>query len=192
MGNPHKYIFLQNLNRSKNTFDEKDFNSDNDSTNEILESNFSSRIDHPKEELRSYISLIGMSFPSECLGTSMEGLSFRPSNLEPKSKSELEHHKEMIEEHRKLYFNHLKEKFQQEKQLKDKIIRSKQEERIQEIKWENDIIPFWFKKKKDNEIKKYFYQGVPRNLRGRIWLMCIGNNFSITRDYYDIEVQKGM
>ena len=59
--------------------------------------------------------------------------------------------------------------------------------------WETDILPNWFKKKNDyNYLKKYFYEGIPTNLRGRIWLRCIGNSFSINTDYYEIEVKKAV
>ena len=64
--------------------------------------------------------------------------------------------------------------------------------KLQEV-WENEILPNWFKKKRDyNYIKKYFYEGIPTSLGGRVWLLCIGNNFSITPEYYEIEVKKAV
>ena len=83
-----------------------------------------------------------------------------------------------------------------EKQIREKLEKEKVElkkERIKKLQeiWERDIFPFWFKKKKDySYIRKIFAHGVPTNLRGKVWLLCIGNNFSITREYYDIEFKK--
>ena len=46
--------------------------------------------------------------------------------------------------------------------------------------------------RKKNSTKFYFYEGLPDNLRGKIWLMCLGNRFSITKEYYEIEVKKAI
>jgi hypothetical protein len=87
----------------------------------------------------------------------------------------------------------LKEKEIQEKKLKE--INKKKKEKAKKLydTWINNILPFWYKKKNDlNYLRKYFYEGIPISLRGTIWLLCIGNNFSITREYYEIEVKKAM
>ena len=36
-----------------------------------------------------------------------------------------------------------------------------------------------------------FYKGIPEKFRGKIWLKCLGNRFGITKDYYEIESEKG-
>ena len=41
-----------------------------------------------------------------------------------------------------------------------------------------------------NQIKKNFYRGVSEKLRGKVWLKCLGNKFSITEDYFNIELEK--
>ena len=58
--------------------------------------------------------------------------------------------------------------------------------------WLNDLIPNWIEIRKKNSTKFYFYEGLPDNLRGKIWLMCLGNRFSITKEYYEIEVKKAI
>ena len=89
--------------------------------------------------------------------------------------------------------NFVKEKLEQEK--KQKVIDEKKKQKAKKIynTWVNEILPVWYKKKNDlNYLRKYFYEGVPISLRGNVWLLCIGNNFSITREYYEIEVKKAM
>ena len=46
--------------------------------------------------------------------------------------------------------------------------------------------------KSNKNFKHYFYEGIPQKIRGRIWMLCIGNKFSITKDYYNIEVIKSI
>ena len=41
-----------------------------------------------------------------------------------------------------------------------------------------------------NQIKKNFYSGISDKLRGKVWLKCLGNKFSITEDYFKIELEK--
>ena len=55
--------------------------------------------------------------------------------------------------------------------------------------WLNEILPNWSERKKDKNIKEYFYQGLPDNVRGRVWMLCLGNKFSITKEYYEIQVK---
>jgi hypothetical protein len=58
--------------------------------------------------------------------------------------------------------------------------------------WMNKIIPNWSKLKNNKTTKKYFYEGIPNMIRGKIWSLCIGNKFSITKVYYDIEAKKAI
>ncbi len=120
-------------------------------------------------------------------------MSFRPTNLPKKTHQEEEYHRKLVEENRKRYIQMLKEKQDKERKIKEK----EEQKRIKTKKnldiWENEILPNWpVNKKKLTNLKKYFLEGLPTCLRGKIWLLCIGNNFSITRDYYEIEVKKAM
>ena len=58
--------------------------------------------------------------------------------------------------------------------------------------WNSKIIPNWSKMKNNKNIKKYFYEGIPNSTRGKVWGLCIGNKFSITKEYYDIEANKSI
>jgi hypothetical protein len=41
-----------------------------------------------------------------------------------------------------------------------------------------------------NQIKKNFYRRISEKLRGKVWLKCLRNKFSITEDYFNIELEK--
>ena len=87
----------------------------------------------------------------------------------------------------------------QKKKIKKKIKKKRKEEEDEEKKlimqqklskiWLNEILPNWSERKKDKNIKEYFYQGLPDNVRGRVWMLCLGNKFSITKEYYEIQVK---
>ncbi len=71
------------------------------------------------------------------------------------------------------------------KRLEKKLIMQQKLSKI----WLNEILPNWSERKKDKNIKEYFYQGLPDNVRGRVWMLCLGNKFSITKEYYEIQVK---
>ncbi len=134
--------------------------------------------------------MINLNFDSNGIS---KVVSFRPKNLPKKTPQEESYHRKLVEENRRNYMKFLKEKQEQEKKLK--AIEEKKKQKTNKLYnlWVNDILPQWYKKKDDlNFLRKYFYEGVPISLRGNVWLLCIGNNFSITREYYEIEVKKAM
>ena len=140
-------------------------------------------------ELRNYISLLGISFTSSYKDTN---LSFRPNNLPKKTKEEENLHRKMVYQNRQLYFNLLKKKKENE-EANIKLMEEKhQQQKIKAEFWNNKIIPFWSKMKNSKNIKKYFYEGIPNTTRGKVWGLCIGNKFSITKEYYDIELNKSL
>ena len=140
-------------------------------------------------ELRSYISLLGISFSSSYNDSN---LSFRPKNLPPKSKEEENLHKQLVLQNRQMYINVLKQKQELEKMNLLNLEQKHKQEKIKAEFWTNKIIPNWSKMKNNKNIKKYFFEGIPNMIRGKIWSLCIGNKFSITKEYYDIEAKKSI
>ena len=140
-------------------------------------------------ELRSYISLLGISFSSSYNDSN---LSFRPKNLPPKSKEEENLHKQLVLQNRQMYINVLKQKQELEKMNLLNLEQKHKQEKIKAEFWTNKIIPNWSKMKNNKNIKKYFFEGIPNMIRGKIWSLCIGNKFSITKEYYDIETKKSI
>ena len=138
-------------------------------------------------ELKSFIEIVAPS-DSQTIETVTNRLSFRPKNLPKKSKEEEEYHRKLVEENRKLYLESLHQKQLKEmeyrKRLEKKLIKQQELSKI----WVNKFIPNWLKIRKDKKIKEYFYMGLPPTVRGRIWMLCLGNRFSITKEYYQIQV----
>ena len=138
-------------------------------------------------ELKSFIEIVAPS-NSQTIETATNRQSFRPKNLPKKPKEEEEYHRKLVEENRKLYLEslhkkHLKE-IEYKKRLEQKLIKQQKLSKI----WINELIPNWSEKKKDKKIKEYFYMGIPPTVRGRVWMLCLGNRFSITKEYYQIQV----
>ena len=140
-------------------------------------------------ELRSYISLLGISFSSTYNDSN---LSFRPTNLPPKSKEEENFHKQLVLQNRQMYLNVVKQKKELEKINMHNLEQKHYQEKMKAEFWMNKIIPNWSKLKNNKTTKKYFYEGIPNMIRGKIWSLCIGNKFSITKEYYDIEAKKAI
>ena len=140
-------------------------------------------------ELRNYISLLGISFTSSYNDPS---LSFRPNNLPKKTKEEENLHRKMVYQNRQMYFNLLKKKKEIEEQNIKLQEKKHNQQKIKAEFWNTKIIPNWSKMKNNKNIKKYFYEGIPNTTRGKVWALCIGNKFSITKEYYDIEANKSI
>ena len=141
-------------------------------------------------KLRSYINALGISLTSTYDDSN---ISFRPSNLPPKSKEEQLLHRELVHQNRLKYVKILKRK--QEMEKSHLLFLEKEKEKREKIKdyWIKEIIPKWpLYKGKNKIIKKYFYEGIPNVIRGKVWILCIGNKFCITKDYYDIGYKKSI
>ena len=140
-------------------------------------------------ELRSYINLLGISLSSTFESNDM---SFRPSNLPPKTKEEEEAHRRLVQENRQLYHQLLKQKHQNEKEHIKELEQKQENESKRANYWIKEIIPNWTTMKLNKNFEEYFYQGIPSIIRGQVWLLSVGNKFSITKDYYNIEVKKSI
>ena len=176
-------INMNYINNSPNT---KEFTS-----NSVrVPSNYLGELEQSMLELKNYIEIVAPS-DTKTIESVANKLTFRPKNLE--------YHRKLVEENRKLYLESLHKKQMKEleykKRLEKKMIKM---EKLSKI-WVNEIIPNWTEKKKDKKIKEYFYMGLPDNVRGKVWMLCnvrgkvwmlcLGNRFSITKEYYEIQVK---
>ena len=183
--NKTKSFFSKNTN-STNFKNLSYNNSINHSINASLPN--SKELEQSMQELKNFIEIVAPS-DSQTIETVTNRLSFRPKNLPKKSKEEEEYHRKLVEENRKLYLESLHQKQMKEieykKRLEKKFIRQQELSK----KWVNELIPNWLKIRKNKNIKEYFYMGLPPTVRGRIWMLCLGNRFSITKEYYQIQVK---
>ena len=152
-----------------------------------LSSSYIKELEQSMLELKNFIEIVAPS-NSQTIETVTNRLSFRPKNLPKKTKEEEEYHRKLVEENRKLYLETLHKKHLQEieykKRLEEKLIKQQKMSKI----WVNEIIPNWLENKKDKKLREYFYIGLPPSVRGRVWMLCLGNKFSITKEYYQIQV----
>ena len=174
-------INMNYINNSPNT---KEFTS-----NSVrVPSNYLGELEQSMLELKNYIEIVAPS-DTKTIESVANKLTFRPKNLPKKSKEEEEYHRKLVEENRKLYLESLHKKQMKEleykKRLEQKMIKMQKMSQI----WLNEIIPNWTEKRKDKKIKEYFYMGLPDNARGKVWILCLGNKFSITKEYYEIQVK---
>ena len=146
--------------------------------------------DNSLNELKDYIKLLGISFSSTYDDSQ---LSFRPSNLPPKSIDEINLHRKMVHRNREIYIHSLKLKQELTKTQLFNLEQLKLKKEKTTAYWLNEIIPNWnFYSKNSQIIKKYFYNGIPDTIRGKIWMLCIGNKSCITREFYEIGVKKSI
>ncbi|KAI2658758.1 TBC1 domain family member 12 [Labeo rohita] len=99
-------------------------------------------------------------------------LEDRPANLPAKSEEEAQRHQ-------------LKEAQKKKKQMKERF---KQEESIANamVVWNNEILPNWESMRGTRRVRDLWWQGLPPNVRGKVWSLAIGNELNITSDLYEI------
>uniref|UniRef100_A0A8C1GNE5 TBC1 domain family, member 12b n=1 Tax=Cyprinus carpio TaxID=7962 RepID=A0A8C1GNE5_CYPCA len=122
----------------------------------------------------------------EPLSTTALILEDRPANLPAKSEEEAQRHRqeydEMVAEAKK---RELKEAQKKKKQMKERF---KQEESIVNamVVWNNEILPNWESMRGTRRVRDLWWQGLPPNVRGKVWSLAIGNEMNITSDLYEI------
>lgn len=147
------------------------------------------------EKIKSYFdkSFLGKLFKSKIDENKDNTVSFRPKNLPKKSEQEELYHIWLVEENKRIYQEKIEnKKIDEDKRKKVLEIKKNKQEELR-LYWCNEIIPNWHNLKLNKDsIKNYFYKGIPPLVRGNVWLLCIGNNFCITKEYYEIEVKKAI
>ncbi|XP_051968594.1 TBC1 domain family member 12-like [Xyrauchen texanus] len=122
----------------------------------------------------------------EPLSTTGLILEDRPANLPAKSEEEAQRHRqeydEMVAEAKK---RELKEAQKKKKQMKERF---KQEECIANamVVWNNEILPNWENMRGTRRVRDLWWQGLPPNVRGKVWSLAIGNELNITSELYEI------
>ncbi|XP_034148251.1 TBC1 domain family member 12 isoform X2 [Esox lucius] len=122
----------------------------------------------------------------EPLSTTALILEDRPANLPAKSVEEALRHRqeydEMVAEAKK---RELKEAQRKRKEMKERF---KQEDSIANamVVWNNDILPNWENTRNSRRARELWWQGLPPNVRGKVWSLAIGNELNITPELYEI------
>uniref|UniRef100_A0AAR2KKV2 Rab-GAP TBC domain-containing protein n=1 Tax=Pygocentrus nattereri TaxID=42514 RepID=A0AAR2KKV2_PYGNA len=114
----------------------------------------------------------------EPLSTTALILEDRPSNLPAKPEEEAQRHRqeydEMVAEAKK---RELKEAQKKKQQMKERF---KQEDNISSamVVWNTEILPNWDSMRGSRRVKDLWWQGLPPNVRGRVWSLAIGNDLN--------------
>ncbi|KAK0149251.1 TBC1 domain family member 12 [Merluccius polli] len=128
----------------------------------------------------------------EPLSTTALILEDRPANLPAKSLEEAQRHRqqynEMVAEAKK---RELKEAQKRQRQVRERL---KQEESITNamVVWNNHILPHWDSMRASRRARDLWWQGLPPNVRGRVWSLAIGNELNITPELYEIFLSRAM
>ncbi|XP_076856797.1 TBC1 domain family member 12 [Brachyhypopomus gauderio] len=126
------------------------------------------------------------NLPFEPLSTTALILEERPANLPAKPEEEAQRHRqeydEMVAEAKK---RELKEAQKKKQQMKERF---RQEENIASamVVWNTEILPNWDSMRGTRRVKDLWWQGLPPNVRGKVWSLAIGNELNITPELYEI------
>ncbi|XP_072041794.1 TBC1 domain family member 12-like isoform X2 [Amphiura filiformis] len=113
-------------------------------------------------------------------------LENRPQHLPAKNPEEALKHKEeyeqMVKEAKKKEMKVYKLKM---KQMAEQI---KFENSVQSALnvWQSELLPNWETIKSNKRTKDIWWQGIPPSVRGKVWLLAIGNELNITHELFEI------
>jgi len=142
------------------------------------------------ENLMKFLALSGAAPASSTMAAELSRMSFRPKNLPKKTAEEEKRHRELVEENRREY---LKKQKQKEHELRKKKQKEEErEKRLSELKviWERDVLPQWNEVYHESRVIALWREGIPSAVRGKVWMLAIGNKSSITPELFKICTQK--
>ncbi|KAK3528748.1 hypothetical protein QTP70_011200 [Hemibagrus guttatus] len=122
----------------------------------------------------------------EPLSTTALILEDRPANLPAKPEEEAQRHRqeydEMVAEAKR---REMKEAQKKKQQMKERF---KQEDSIVNamVVWNTEVLPNWDSMRGTRRVKDLWWQGLPPNVRGKVWSLAIGNELNITPELYEI------
>ncbi|XP_005090343.1 TBC1 domain family member 12 [Aplysia californica] len=139
-----------------------------------------------KEGAVPVVQTSGVNHGTEVMSTTALILENRPTNLPCKSPEEAEKHRqqyeEMIEAAKRKEQKDIKMKkkqLQQQRKLEDQLMSAAR-------LWNSDILPNWDAMRNTKKARDLWWQGLPPNVRGKVWKLAIGNDLNITHELYEI------
>ncbi|KAL1919780.1 uncharacterized protein VTP21DRAFT_1711 [Calcarisporiella thermophila] len=110
----------------------------------------------------------------------------RPRMLPPKDPAE-------EKRHRQEYKNMMKKaKAAEEKKARMELKRKEERDRyLREAiqAWENEILPKWTEKRHSKKTLELWSNGIPPRIRGKVWILCIGNGLKLTKEHFKIYLE---
>jgi len=146
-----------------------------------------------QEEMDSLMKFIAISNPSAApisMTAELKNMSFRPANLPKKTAEEEARDRELVEENRREYAKAQKRKEQESMEKKRK--EEEREKRLSQLQtiWEKDILPHWNEVRYEGRVLNLWREGLPSAVRGKVWMLAIGNKSCITPELFKICTQK--
>lgn len=139
---------------------------------------------HPPTSSNSWKSRKpGMRYASSTTALILEN---RPSYLPAKNPEEQQKH---VQEYEEMVRGAKKKELQvHKKQLKELEVRLRHEDDVQLHlhTWQEEILPNWETMKNNKKTRDLWWQGVPPSVRGRVWMLAIGNELNITPELFEI------
>ncbi|EDV22752.1 uncharacterized protein TRIADDRAFT_28350 [Trichoplax adhaerens] len=117
-------------------------------------------------------------------------LENRPNHLPSKPKQEeLKHRQQYLQ-----MLENAKRKAAKEVAIKEKLTEEKydREEILRQSgkKWIEEIIPNWQNMRHSSTVQQIWWQGIPPNIRGKIWKLALDFRLDISADLYKVLVEK--
>lgn len=126
----------------------------------------------------------------EVMSTTALILENRPQNLPSKDPEEAEKHRlqyeAMVEAARKKELKDLKMKkkmIQQQLRHEDQVVNAAK-------RWTDEILPNWEQMKSQKRTRDMWWNGIPTNVRGKVWKLALGNDLNVTPELYEICVSR--
>lgn len=142
------------------------------------------------DKLMKFLALSGAGAAPSSMTSQLDNMSFRPNNLPKKNAEEEQKHRRLVEENRREYLKKLKRR---ENELKEKKRKEEERERhLSELQttWEKEILPSWNVVRKESRVAALWREGIPPAVRGKVWMLAIGNKTCITPELFNICTQK--
>jgi hypothetical protein len=122
----------------------------------------------------------------ELKSTSALILEQRPAHLPDKPAEEQAKHRALYE----AMLREAKRKEQKDARLakKQAARKHKEEEKLVEVirVWQDEVLPNFEAARNTKKVREMWFQGIPPNLRGRVWQAAIGNELNIGEELYQI------
>ncbi len=138
------------------------------------------------ENLMKFIALSGAGNAPDSVTSELDRMTFRPTNLPKKTPEEEERHRRLVAEN--LRENQRKQRRKDQEALAKRRREEVREKRLSDLQtiWERDILPHWNEVRYENRVKALWREGIPPAVRGKVWMMALGNKGYITPELFKI------
>ncbi len=138
------------------------------------------------DNLMRFVALSSAGPVPDSMSSELDHMSFRPTNLPKKTAEEEERHRQIVREYLEENLRQTKRKEQEAREKRRK--EEEREKRLSELQtvWDHDILPHWNEVKYEVRVKTLWREGIPPAVRGKVWMLALGNKGCITPELFNI------